>query len=424
MGTVRDRNPENQPTVKDPDRGSRSSEAIKCHSFPPRFDPLSQVRQTLRIRWYRSPIDSQTLRRLSQRSDLQGFLQAGGHLGLFVLSGLLVHQCWASEAWSLFLVTLFLHGTITSFFSGIAPHELGHGTVFQTKWLNRLFLYPFSLIGWFDPFAYNVSHTYHHRYTLHAEGDGEVLLPLHPMAGKGFLLQMLTLNLLTERTRTFGKGGLLPALSATLHLALGKIDRLQHPSHQWLVALREDQAEEFRKSMWFARVTLLFHGTVLMIAGWTGQWVWPLILTTAVFSANGWAYLIGMTQHCGLRDNVADFRKCVRSIRLDPFSEFLYWRMNYHTEHHMYAGVPCYRLKSLSRELEADLPERKTLVGAWQEMLEVWRRQQKDPDYQYDVPLPHASPGSFSASEDPLASSIGDLAPEALRVSGERSSTP
>jgi len=72
---------------------------------------------------------------------------------------------------------LFTHGTIGSFFTGVAPHELGHGTVFRTKWLNKLFLYLYSLLSWWDPFDYAMSHTYHHRYTLHPEGDREVLLP-------------------------------------------------------------------------------------------------------------------------------------------------------------------------------------------------------------------------------------------------------
>ena len=47
-----------------------------------------------------------------------------------------------------FLLALFVHGTVTSFFVGIAPHELGHGTVFRTKWLNKVFLYLFSLISY------------------------------------------------------------------------------------------------------------------------------------------------------------------------------------------------------------------------------------------------------------------------------------
>ena len=74
-----------------------------------------------------------------------------------------------------------------------------------------------------------------------------------------------------------------------------------------------------------------------------------------------------MTQHCGLQGNVSDFRKCVRSIRINPVISFLYWRMNWHTEHHMYAGVPCYNLKKLSQIIADDMPQPRTLLDAWRE---------------------------------------------------------
>ena len=117
--------------------------------------------------------------------------------------------------------------------------------------------------------------------------------------------------------------------------------------------------------------------------------------------------------HCGLRDNIPDFRKCVRTITLDPISEFLYWRMNWHLEHHMFAGVPCYNLKKLHKLVAHDMPTPRTLSGAWQEMRETWRRQQNEPGYQFDTPVPSAGRHTANA-EDELASSIGDLAPDAL----------
>jgi fatty acid desaturase len=115
-----------------------------------------------------------------KRSDLQGWFQAVGHLTLFAGTGILSYLFWSRQMWFRFAAVLFTHGTIGSFFTGVAPHELGHGTVFRTKWLNKLFLYLYSLLSWWDPFDYAMSHTYHHRYTLHPEGDREVLLPLKP----------------------------------------------------------------------------------------------------------------------------------------------------------------------------------------------------------------------------------------------------
>ena len=59
----------------------------------------------------------------------------------------------------------------------------------------------------------------------------------------------------------------------------------------------------------------------------------------------------------------------------------MYW----HTEYHMYAGVPCYNLRKLARSIAADMPAPRTLLGAWREMLQIWNRQLEDPDYQYDT---------------------------------------
>ena len=379
------------------------------------YQPLAEVRKTLRVEWYRCPIPGPRLRELSRRSDLQGWFQAGGHLALFAITGILVYLFWSQQNWLAFIIALFAHGTVGSFFVGVAPHELGHGTVFRTKWLNKFFMYLFSLLSWWDPFDYASSHTYHHRYTLHPEGDRENLLPLHPSVGSTFLLQMFTVNLLTQRGRTFGKGGLISTVLVTIQAAVGIVGDSAIPINEWLKALHADQPKQHRKSIWWSRALLLFHGSILVISLVTGLWVLPLILTFFPFIANWLSYFVGLTQHCGLRDNVPDFRKSVRSMTLNPLAEFLYWRMNWHIEHHMYAGVPCYNLKKLYYEIADDMPEPRTLRSAWQEMLEIWRRQQTDPTYQFDTLLPATAKSVRTDTPDALESSIGELAPEGLR---------
>jgi len=379
------------------------------------YQPLTEVRKTLRVDWYRCPIEHAKLRELSKRSDLQGWFQAGGHLALFAVTGSLVYLFWAQQIWLAFLIALFVHGTVGSFFTGIAPHELGHGTVFRTKRLNKIFLYLFSLLSWWDPFDYASSHTYHHRYTLHPEGDRENLLPLEPTVGSTFLLQMFTVNLLTQRGRIFGKGGLISTIFVTILGAFGIVGSPDVPINEWLRALHSDQPEEYRKSIWWSRILLLFHGSVVVISIVTGLWVIPLIITFFPFIGNWGVYFVGLPQHCGLRENVPDFRKSTRSMTLNPLAEFLYWRMNWHIEHHMYAGVPCYNLKKLHKELAADMPAPRTLIGAWREMREIWQKQKIDPSYQFDTPLPPTAKSARTDIPDDLESSIGELAPDGLR---------
>lgn len=379
------------------------------------YPPLAEVRKTLRVEWYRSPIAGAKLRELSKRSDLQGWIQAGGHIALFIVTAILVYMFWSQQLWLGFLIALFLHGTVASFFVGTAPHELGHGSVFRTKKLNKFFLYLFSLLGWWDPFDYASSHTYHHRYTLHPEGDRENLLPLEPSLRSTFMLQLFTINLLTQRGRTFGKGGLLSTIFVTVLGAVGLVGSPDIPINEWINALHTDQPEEHRKSIWWSRFLLLFHGGVLVIGIITGLWVLPLIFSIAPFIANWLSYFVGLPQHCGLQENVPDFRKSVRSMKLNPLFEFLYWRMNWHTEHHMYAGVPCYNLKKLYEEIADDMPEPRTLVGAWREMRETWQRQKTDPEYYFDTPLPSTAKSVRTDESTELESSIGELAPEGLR---------
>lgn len=378
------------------------------------YPPLSVSRENMRVQWYRSAMTPERFRALSKSSDAKAWLQAGGHLALFACTGSAVFITWSLSAWPMFFVALFLHGTVGTFFRGTATHELGHGTVFKTKWLNKVFLYLFSLLSWWNPFDYASSHTYHHRYTLHPEGDRENLLPLHPNVGRMFLLQLFTINILTLPGRTFGKGGLLSTVWVTILDAFGRVGSSDIPSNEWLNALHRDQPEQHRKSMWWSRTQLAFHGTILVVAVATGLWVLPFIFSVFSFIANWLNYFVALPQHCGLQENVADFRKSTRSMRLPKIVEFLYWHMNWHTEHHMYAGVPCYNLPALHEEIKADMPEPRTLMGAWQEMLDTWQRQQSDPGYQFDTPFPKTAKTERGRRAHASESSIGDLAPQGL----------
>ena len=376
------------------------------------FPPLSEVRNNLKPQWYRSKMDPDKFRKFSKRNNYKGFVQAGGHFGLFCSTGLSVYLSWSNNFWILFLIAVFIHGTISSFFKGTAVHELGHGTVFETKWLNKFFLYLFSLISWWNPFDYAASHTYHHRYTLHPEGDREVLLPVHPNVGATFLLQMFTFNLITQPGRTFGKGGLLSAIWLTILAAFGKNGSSDIPANEWLEAIHSDQSEQKFASIRWSQIQLGFHIFVLVLAVSTGLWVLPFIITIPSYTANWLSYFLGLTQHCGLRQNTTDFRKNTRSIRLPKFLEYLYWHMNWHTEHHMYAGVPCYNLRNLADEIKKDMPEPKSLFEAWKEMLDTWQTQKSNPTYAFDTPVPENSKNTNKLPSE--AKSIGDLAPKGL----------
>ena len=367
--------------------------------------PLAEVRKNKRIRWYRCPIDRQTLRALAEPSDARGLVQAMGHLALWATTGGLAWYFFNLEIWWGFCLFLFLHGTVAAFFTA-AHHELCHTTVFATKWLNEFFLRVFAFLGWLNFEIYRFSHSYHHRFTLFVEGDREKVMPEEPSLRTLYLLQLFTINI----TGGYQSRGLIPVLKNFTRIALNRFD---NPFNYWGPELYEGHHADRMKAVRWARVVLLLHAVSIVFFVGIGEPILAVLVSGSIFFANWLRYFVAVTQHCGMRSNAPDFRKCARTVTLDPVSQFLFWHMNWHVEHHMYGAVPCYNLEKLHRAVAHDMPEPRTLIGAWKEMRATWKRQQKDPGYEYDTPVPAPKAGDTENS-DPLAASLGGLAPRAL----------
>ena len=368
--------------------------------------PMSEIRKELRIKWYRCPIDPTVLRELSKPSDLQGFQMALGHLGLWLLTGALSFYFAVEQLWLGFLLTIFLHGTVGTFFS--APHhELCHGTVFKTKRFNEIFLRIFSTLGLQNFHIYKMSHSYHHRFTLHRIADKEVVLPKTPSLRFLYLLQLFTFNI----TGGFESRGLFPTMRGLFRVAA---DRMEQPYNEWGSELYAEFPEERQKAVHWARYLIAVHLTFALFAVLIGYPILILIVSLHPFIGNWLRYFVGAPMHCGLRSDVSDFRKCVRTITLDPISEFLYWHMNWHLEHHMFAAVPCYNLKKLYEAVADDMPKPRTLISSWKEMLEVVKQQEADPAYEFDTPVPPQRTRREKEQQLELEASIGDLAPTAI----------
>ena len=70
------------------------------------------------------------------------------------------------------------------------------------------------------------------------------------------------------------------------------------------------------------------------------------------------------------------------TVLFDPLTAYLYWNMNYHTEHHMYAAVLFFALPRLPRALAPDLPATpRGFFSGIRRVLEIQRRQRRDPKY-------------------------------------------
>jgi len=371
-----------------------------------KFEPLGEVRKTLQIPWYRCPIDRAMLKELTTRSDLRGAAQVGGFVLLLAALGAAAWYLAGLRVWGWFAASLFAYGTVSSFIAGHATHELSHGTVFRTRWLNDVLLRFFSLVSWNNPHDFKMSHTYHHLYTLHRRGDREVVLPSNPNLDPWFLLQLLTVNVVGGKGEPYSYP-MTRGIGETVTLAFTGTHH-----REWEEAVYADQPAERRRAVAFARFTLLFHAALVATSIAFGLWLLPVLVTLAPFIANWLRYFVAVPMHTGLMDEVSDFRLCVRTITLDPVSSFLYWHMNWHLEHHMFAAVPCYNLARMHRAVVSDMPKPRTLAGAWREMRETWRRQQREPGYQFETPLPGR--GRTKIGQDPSAGSLGDLDPRRM----------
>jgi fatty acid desaturase len=63
--------------------------------------------------------------------------------------------------------------------------------------------------------------------------------------------------------------------------------------------------------------------------------------------------------------------------------------MHYHTEHHMYAAVPCYRLATLHALVRDDLPPTPHgLYATWKQISTILLQQRQNPAFQYVQELP------------------------------------
>lgn len=326
------------------------------------------------IDWYRSPIPKSEFKALHAKSDFKGALQTGGYLGVLFATAAVAFYSAGHWAWWVTVLLTFFHGMMAGFVTN-AVHELGHGTVFKTRFWNRFFCRVFAFIGWENFYYFQASHTRHHRYTLHPPEDLEVTLPIR-FVSRHFLLDGVV-----------DPQGVWIVLKNAVRVARGRFEG------EWELTLYPpgDDAGRAASVRW-VRTLLAGHAIIVVASLAVGLWMIPILVTLPKFYGRWLFFLCNDTQHVGLRDEVPDFRLCCRTFTMNPVLQFLYWHMNFHTEHHMYAAVPCYNLGKLHALIRTDLPPcAHGLVAVWREILQIQTRQAANPDYQHEIVLPGAS---------------------------------
>jgi len=343
--------------------------------------------ETGRIEWYRPHVDRDVLAELSKRSDFRGFLQAGGHLLLWLCTGTLAYMAFlnistSNWAWSvpLLYLAMFAHGNVAGFMGGTSCHELGHRTVFKTQGLNEIFLRIYAFVGWWDHVWFKPSHMKHHQHTTFHIYDGEVVLP-QEMNFKDwkFWLSILFWNWFATKD----------AIKIYFRRARGIVD------NDWYEFLMPEKNQAVRRSHrnW-ARIHLIGHVLLAITFVATGHWFLVFLVNISSHYCGLLGFLCGMPQHYGMQSDVADHRRCCRTYLTRGLPAFLYWNMHYHVEHHMFPNVPHFNLPKLRKLVEHDMPPANVgLWATWKEMMMIYRKSQEDPNYYFvpDIPIdPHA----------------------------------
>lgn len=274
----------------------------------------------------RDLIDPAQLKALSERSDARGALQAASHFAAIGASGYLLHLTYAS-LWS--VPAFILYGFILNYLYA-GQHELIHRTVFKTRWLNDvvrqitgiLLLYPSGLD--------QKSHFQHHRYTKDPERDSEAQNRV-PIDFPTYVKRVLGLQFWYVR------------LTNLLNGATGRLDTF------WYLT-EEQRREVIFETRCYLAVYALVAAMSVAFGTWgaVSYWLAPMVLTK-------WAHqLHNLSEHSGL-PNVPDVPSNTRTVETNRFMRWLVWNMCYHADHHMFPGVPFYRLPELHAIVGAHL---------------------------------------------------------------------
>ena len=332
------------------------------------WNPLTDWRHR-NIDWIKVDISREDLARFTKRSDLMGLVYSVGFLLLVGATGALSYFAFANRLWVLLAAALYIHGTFYGFF-GNALHELSHNTVFKSRWLSVGVTALFGWLYWpYNPHLYRLSHQkFHHKYTLHQGSDGEDVpnyLEITPRLIVDLFFSVIHFKALAQN---------LYRLFTVTPTSKGWRGRGFKPDTWEQFVMQKASDRERRQVYRLAIASLVGHVLFTAACIYFGLWFVPILVTFAPFYGAGFmGFMAGIHQHTACEANHPDFRISCGDAILDPLTSFLYWRMEYHIEHHMFAAIPCYNLKKFSRFAADQLPPKERAIPRIAKLNEVCR---------------------------------------------------
>lgn len=288
-------------------------------------------------------VEPQRLRALAQRSDLRGALQALSHFGAIALTGWLLWTTWGTW-WA--VPVFMIHGMLLNFLYA-GQHELSHGGVFATKWINEWLGRVIGFIQIFPRDFDQIQHFAHHRHTSDWEKDGE--LAREPYTLGTYLLWMSGITYWSTR------------VTRILRFARGEVIEPY---------IREAEAPRvIREGRWHLALYLALAAISVAFQSWA-----LVILWIAPMFAMKWTHQLQNTiEHLGL-EHSSDILSNTRSTRTNAIMRWMCWQMQYHTAHHLYPSVPFWKLRELNGDIETSLGGEPHRMGYIEFQIEAIRK--------------------------------------------------
>lgn len=314
--------------------------------------------------WYKTEISRKQMKELMQRSDTVATRDTAIWLGLMILFAGIGIALWGSW-WA---VPFFLaYGVLYGSGGDSRWHECSHGTAFKTPWKNEVVYQIACFMMMRNPVTWKWSHSRHHTDTIIVGRDIEISVKRPP-------------NPLLIALSFIGVVDVYHAMKTMLLNSMGKMraeDKDYVPESEW--------AKVYKVARIWTVIYAVTIATSLAFASWL-----PLVLIGLPRMYGAWHHVLtGLIQHAGLAEDTLDHRLNSRTCYMNPVSQFIYWNMNYHLEHHMFPMVPYHALPALHEIVKKDCPAPyPSMLAAYQEIIPALKQQMMDPSYFVQRNLP------------------------------------
>ena len=267
-------------------------------------------------------LSASELKNLNTRSNRNGLIQLGLHLGIMGISG----YFWITTSnWLIKIPALVIYGfSLAAMFAVV--HECCHRTAFANNRLNDLVAWWAGVLSGYNSTFYRRYHKWHHRYTQIDGKDPELEDPKPNNIGE-YILEIIGYNWWLGKIKTHYK------------VVTGKLNNMPY--------IAENARDEVIESN---RLQLAVYGVAIALSLFQQPWfitLWllPLAVGQPILR------LILLAEHTGCSHDNHPLSNTRTTLTWLPI-KLMMWNMPFHAEHHLYPSIPFHALPQAHQELK------------------------------------------------------------------------